>query len=134
MKKYVIGKNCSPSKIIDYSEFKVKQVLISYSKLHQYYYGEVIDNFDSILIKCIDNREITFNKRFLVSIEDVNLVKVIFDETDWENFSEKKVDKKVKVDFFKFYANEEYSIDENKRNDSYMTSKIVYRYEEVEKQ
>ena len=118
MKTIQIGLTCSPSKILKHTEILAQKVIISYGGglggVNRTYYA--IKMIDDILDKnfnfltTIEDREITINKKFIVSIEPVTIVKVVYNNLEHMNYQIKKYKKYIETLFYVILNNEDYVI------------------------
>lgn len=139
MKYFNVGTRFSPAKTIDHSEIIGTEILISYGggmggASKRYYATDVEElNQNEIKITCIDDRELTLNKSFIVSQEDVKILKQILDITEHANYHKKTCKENKFVRFVKFYADEEYTVvkNSNSGDENKIQEKTIYDYNVV---
>jgi hypothetical protein len=110
----VIGTPVSMTKIKDVDEYPADEILVSYGggmggANHTYHAFHLEEQGDSeIKIKTLDNRWITLNKRFIVSIEPVRIAEVEFDTTAYANYGNKVCQKEIRRVWYAFRGNESF--------------------------
>jgi hypothetical protein len=97
MKTIEIGLPCSPSKSLSVEEIKVQKVIVCYgSKTEVLYLKEVIIKDDEMEVIYFNGHERDINNSFVVSSEEIRVVKTVTDVTAHRNYNEKDPSKLVK--------------------------------------
>ena len=135
MEKFTIGLPCSPSHVSSKKDFICYKILISYGGgmggANNTYYclkkdlPVLEDEKRFIKFKnLINSEEVTINKRFIVSVSEVKIVKVDYDITKWINYNEKKCNSCIETIFYSIGVDVKYEIkNEFKTNDHCIVSK-----------
>lgn len=92
--------------------------------------GDVMNGGFIILEDSITKNEKTINTRFVVSVEEVQVVKVVYDTTNWANYNKKTCDKQTQTFHYWFPKNAkititDHYIDNAKLNENNLIKKIV---------
>jgi hypothetical protein len=105
MKKITIGLPSSPGKIVSKKTSSIKEVKVSYGGgmggANTTFYGKVVsENKGFITLRDHKEKELEINKRFIVWIKDVQLIKVTFDLTEHANYNKKTCESYVVTEYY----------------------------------
>ena len=118
MSKIEIGLSCSPSKIESTEHIKCQRVLVSYGGgmggANKTYYATEIYKEQALQgrwsLKLLDGRTIYLNPSFIVENEEVNVVKIVSNITEFLNYKKSKenfVGETLQTEYICLYTNEE---------------------------
>jgi len=142
MKTIQIGVPCSPSRILSDRTKKVRKILVSYggglggstdtyytTKIHK---ERALNGFWELLL--VEGGEIEINPRFIVSVEDAEIVIVETDITDFYNRNRKeKVESNVLTEFICLAKDETYKIIDTyvPRHEGQLYKRVIYKINEI---
>ena len=141
MSKIEIGLSCSPSKIESTEHIKCQRVLVSYGGgmggANKTYYATEIYKEQALQgrwsLKLLDGRTIYLNPSFIVENEEVNVVKIVSNITEFLNYKKSKenfVGETLQTEYICLYTNEE-AVFVNKytpRHSYPLQDRIVYTF------
>jgi len=120
METLKFGKICTPSELVEGTIVNATRIVSSFGGgmggARNTYYALMVDNTMKPLettIKTVDGRTIKLGYKFIVSQEEVRLLKIIHDVTDHRNYNvdnSRRVKKAVTTEYHVLYGNEEFEI------------------------
>jgi len=144
MKTIQIGVPCSPARILSHRTKKVKKILVSYGgglggSTDTYYTTKInkeqaLNGFWELLL--VEGGNIEINPRFIVSVEDAEIVIVETDITDFYNRNRKqKVESNVLTEFIYLAKDETYQIVDvivaTPRHEGQLYKRVIYQTNEI---
>ena len=114
-KKIIIGRTCSPSKLIEINEHLMTKIKISFGGgmggANRTIYAEQImsDTKTDLIVKQFDNEIITINKEFIVYREPVKVISQISDTTAHSNYHGVKFQSTIHTHLYELKANDEWA-------------------------
>lgn len=121
MKKVIIGKRCTPSEIVRHDVATVTRIVVTYGGRNETWYASsIVDiDVDFISIVTVDKRIISLGKQYIVSKEEMMVVRVEADETAFRaanraiyqnDTSENLPEKCLRVSYYWVLSNQEFEI------------------------
>jgi len=122
MKKIIIAKNCSPSRMLSSKEVNATKILISYGggmggANKTYYCNSIVrgsDLTDNFTLNLISGEVKEINPNFIVEISAVKLVILVIDVTEHTYYNPEKASKCIRTVITELKFNQDYEISETK--------------------
>jgi hypothetical protein len=133
MNKLLIGKDCSPSRMMSHHEVYVTKVLVSYGggmggTNKTYYCQTIVRDKDFYKLTLRSGEVIEVNPTFIVEMTPVTLVVVIVDVTGHSYFNTKKARKCIRTMITELKFEQEYEVVEetHEKNDQRIIDDITF--------
>lgn len=135
MKKLLIGKDCSPARMVSHKEMNVQKVLVTFGggmggANKTYYCESIVRNPEFYDLKLISGELKQVNPTYIVEIGSAKLVKVVVDVTGHSHFNSIGAKKCTRTMITELLYGQEYEVVEttnSSRNDQVILDEVDFK-------
>ena len=123
-KKIIIGKPCSPSKLVKIEDLSLIKIKLTYGGgmggANRTLYVEEIqsETEKELVVKTFDNEIVTINKDYIVYREPIKAVLHVTDSTEHSNYHSKQVNSSVITSLYELSVNTNWEYDDKMNHDN----------------